>query len=108
MKAFKNSIKLQLIYCIICLVVIVCMTLNAIFDGTAFGKACFTFGGVIAILQLANPMAVFGLISSLLFFFLSDVKKSKKALLYLIFSPLVCLFLFALAMSLYSQRGGVV
>ena len=108
MKAFKNSIKLQFIYCIICLVVIVCMTLNAIFDGTAFGKACFTFGGVIAILQLANPMAVFGFISSLLFFILSDVKKSKKALLYLIFSPLVCLFFFALAMSLYSQRGGVI
>ena len=108
MNLFKAGTTLQLIYCFGCLVVVICMPLYSVFDTTTFGIICFGTGSILTFISTFNPMGLIGTILNFVACFSSNLKKSKKILIWTIISPiLIVLFWVLAACFLVHYSGGV-
>ncbi len=88
MKLFKAGTILQLIYCLFCLVVVICMPLYTAFYTSTFGEIFFRIGAILTFASTFNPMGLIGTIINFIACFSSDLKKSKNILIWTIISPI--------------------
>ena len=106
MKLFKAGTILQLIYCFCCLLVIVCMPIYSAFYMTTFGKICLRIGATLTIFSTLNPMGLIGTVINFVACFSSDLKKSKKILIWTIISPALIVLFWFLAVCFFVQHSG--
>ncbi len=57
-KVFKLSCGIQALYCLGCMVVMVCMPLYSAFYQTEFGMVCFRIGAAMTLISFLNPMGL--------------------------------------------------
>ena len=106
MKLFKSGTILQLIYCSCCLLVVICMPLYTAFYTTTFGKICFRMGAILTFVSTFNPMGLIGTVCNFIACFFSDLKKSKKILIWTIISPAVIVLFWVLAVCFFVYHSG--
>ena len=106
MKLFKAGTILQLIYCFCCLVVAICMPLYTAFYTTKFGDICFGIGAILTFVSTINPMGLVGAIINFSACFSSDLKKSKKILIWTILSPVLIVLFWMLAVCFFVYHSG--
>ena len=106
MKLFKVGTILQLIYCFCCLLVVICMPLYTAFYTTTFGEICFRIGEILTIVSTFNPMGLIGTIITFIAWFSSDLKKSKKILIWTIISPALIVLFWVLAVCFFVHHSG--
>ena len=106
MKLFKTGTILQLIYCFCCLLVVICMPLYTAFYTTTFGEICFRIGVILTLGSTFNPMALIGTIINFIACFSSDLKKSKKILIWTIISPALIVLFWVLAVCFFVHHSG--
>ena len=98
---------LQLIYCFHCLLVVICMPLYAAFYTTTFGEICFGIGLILTLgFTSFNPMPLIGTIINFIACFSSDLKKSKKILIWTIISPALIVLFWYLAVCFFVHYSG--
>ncbi|MBQ7357617.1 MAG: hypothetical protein IJW65_02655 [Clostridia bacterium] len=108
MKVFKISTALQLLYCLACLVLALWMPLYSAYYTTDFGRICLKVGGVLFLISGFNPMGLICSAVNLVVFCSTDLKKSKKALAWVITAPILIVLCWVLAITSYiSHTGGV-
>ena len=110
MKLFKIGTTFQLVYCFLCLVVVICMPLYALFYSTVFGEICFKIGETLSIVSTFNVMGLVGTIFNFIACFSSDLKKSKKILILIwsFMSPVLIVLSYILAVGFFvGYSGGV-
>ena len=106
MKLFKAGTILQLIYCLLCLIVIICMHLYTAFYPTQFGEFCFKIGAVLTFVSTFNPLGLIGTIMNIVAYCTSDLKKSKKALIWVIASPVLIVLCWVVAVCFFVHHSG--
>ena len=106
MKLFKVGTILQLIYCFCCLLVVICMPLYTAFYTTTFGEICFRIGAILTLGSTFNPMGLIGTIINFIACFSSDLKKSKKILIWTIISPALIVLFWVLAVCFFVHHSG--
>ena len=106
MKLFKAGTILQLIYCLLCLIVIICMPLYTAFYPTQFGEFCFKIGAVLTFVSTFNPLGLIGTIMNIVAYCTSDLKKSKKALIWAIVSPVLIVLCWVVAVCFFVHHSG--
>ena len=106
MKLFKVGTILQLIYCFCCLLVVICMPLYTAFYTTTFGEICFRIGEILTFVSTFNPMGLIGTIIIFIACFSSDLKKSKKILIWTIISPALIVLFWVLAVCFFVHHSG--
>ena len=106
MKLFKEGTILQLIYCFCCLLVVICMPLYTAFYTTTFGEICFRIGASLTFVSTLNPMGLIGTIINFFACFSSDLKKSKKILIWTIISPALIVLFWVLAVCFFVHHSG--
>ena len=106
MKLFKAGTILQLIYCLLCLIVIICMPLYTAFYTTQFGEVCFKIGAVLTFVSTFNPLGLIGTIMNIVSCCTSDLKKSKKALIWVIVSPVLIVLFWVVAVCFFVHHSG--
>jgi len=106
MKLFKVGTALQMIYCFCCLLVAICMPLYTAFYTTTFGKICFRIGEILTLVSTFNPMGLIGTIINFIACFSSDLKKSKKILIWTIISPALIVLFWLLAVCFFVHHSG--
>ena len=106
MKLFKIGTTLQLIYCFGCLGVVICMPLYSAFYTTAFGEICFRIGEILTLVSTFNPMGLIGTIINFIKCFSTDLKKSKKILIWTIISPILIVLFWTLAVCFFVNHSG--
>lgn len=108
MKLFKASVILQSIYCLGCVIAIAFLLLFRAFYATEVGNFFFKISEFFAITSALNPIGLVGSILGWIAFFTSNLKKSKKALAWIILSPLLVTALWFIEISLFVHlTGGV-
>ena len=103
---FKISVLLQLLYCLGCLIVVICMPLYTAFYPTAFGDICFKIGAVFTAISTFNPLGIAGTVCAYIVFFMTDMKKSNKALVWIIVSPLLIALCWYLSITFFVKHSG--
>ena len=106
MKSFKTGTILQLIYCFCRLLVVICMPLYTAFYTTTFGKICFRIGAILTLGSTFNPMGLIGTIINFIACFSSNLKKSKKILIWTIISPALIVLFWVLAVCFFVHHSG--
>ena len=106
MKVFKISVLVQLLYCLGCLIVVICMPLYTAFYPTAFGDICFKIGAVFNAISMANPLGFVGNVCAYIVFFTTDMKKSNKALAWIIVSPFLMVLCWYLSITFFVKHSG--
>ncbi len=108
MKLFRIGTILQLIYCLLCLLVIVCMPLYTAFHPTDFAIICFKIGAFLTFISTLNPMGILGTIINFIACFSADSKRSRKVLIWTIASPILLALSWVLAVCCFvGHSGGV-
>jgi len=103
---FKAGTALQLIYCFGCFVVVICMPLHSAFSTTTFGTICLGIGSILTFISTFNPMGLIGTILNFIACFSSDLKKSKKILIWTIISPVLIVLFWVLAACFFVHYSG--
>lgn len=98
MKLLKIGTTLQMIYCGICLISIVCMLLYAGFSATAFGEGCMKVGTIIVYTLHFNLLGVIGSVMNFIGCYSTELKRQKKYFVWTIVSPVLVIFCNRLAM----------
>ncbi len=106
MKLFKVGTILQLIYCFCCLLVVICMPLYTAFYTTAFGKICFRIGEILTFVSTFNRMGLIGTIINFIKCFSTNLKISKKVLIWTIASPFLIVLFWVLAVCFFVHHSG--
>ena len=106
MKLFKAGTLQQIVYCFCCLIVVICMPLYTAFYMTAFGSLCFKIGAGLTLLSTFNPIGLIGTIMNFIGCFSTDLKKSKKHLIWTIVSPVVIVCSWVLAVLFFVHHSG--
>ena len=106
MKLFKLGTILQLIYCLLCLIVLICMPLYTVFYTTQFGGICFKIGAFLTFVSTFNPIGLIGTIMNIVGCSSSDLKGSKKAVAWAIASPVLVVACWIVAVCLFVQHSG--
>lgn len=108
MKLFKASVILQIIYCISCVIAIAFLLLFRAFYDTEVGDFCYNIGTIFTIITLFTPLGLIGTILNWIAFFTSEMKNSKKALVWLILSPILIAMSWIISCTLLVElTGGV-
>ena len=108
MKLFKVGLILQISYCVLCLIAVVCLPLYTLFYPSVFGNICFRIGATLTFISTFNPIGLAGTIMNVCAYFVSDYPKSKKALAWSIAAPiLIILSWLAAVCSFVYHSGGV-
>ena len=109
-KTMRAATFFQILYCIGCCVVLICMPLYTAFYTTDFGIICFRIGAVMNLVSFLNPVgaicAVVNLVSFLSTCRESDTKPSVKVLLWVIIGPLLTMLLWYLSVSSFVYHSG--
>lgn len=111
-KAMKVSTVLQVIYCIGCAIVLVCMPLYTAFYTTAFGKMCFRIGGTLALLSGINPIGIICAIINGVGYYrnrteISDEKKKDRIYIWVACGPILTSVLWYLSLCSYIYHSGI-
>lgn len=108
MKVFKISSITQLLYCLGCVIVMICMPLYTIFFPTAFSMACLDIATTFTLVSTFNPLGLICSVLNIILYFTTELKKSKKALVWIIAAPILMIacWIFAVC-SLVYHSGGV-
>ena len=106
MKLFKAGTLLQLIYCVPCIIVIICMSLYTAFYTAQFGEFCLKIGAVLTVVSTFNPLGLIGTIMNIVSCCTSDLKKSKKALIWVIISPVLIVLCWVVAVCFFVYHSG--
>lgn len=77
-RLFKIGAIFQIIYCLCCFIVVICMPLYSAFYTTTFGEICFKIGATITFILTFNPIGLIGIILSCIVFLGSELKKRAK------------------------------
>lgn len=105
MKTFKVATALQLIFLFGCLIVIVFMQpLYHGFQSEALETVClilFCIGGLISV----SPIGLIGIVLTFVECFSTDLKKSKKILIWTVVSPFLLASAWLVAACLFGERG---
>ena len=75
MRLLKIGGILQIIYCVCCLIVVICMPLYIAFYATTFGEICFKIGAVFTLISTFNSIGLNGIVLSCIGCFNTDLKK---------------------------------
>ena len=107
MKLFKAGTIQQIIYCACCLIVLICMPVYTAFYTTALGSFCFKVGAILTFVSTFNPIGLIGTIMNFIGCFSTNLKESKKHLIWTIASPIivVCFWLLAVRCFVYHSGG---
>lgn len=107
MKLFKAGTIQQIIYCACCLIVLICMPVYTAFYTTALGSFCFKVGAILTLVSTFNPIGLIGTIMNFIGCFSTNLKESKKHLIWTIVSPIivVCFWLLAVCCFVYHSGG---
>lgn len=92
MKLLKIGTTLQMIYCGLCFVSIVCMLLYAGFPATTFGASCMRAGTIIVFTLRFNLLGLIGTIMNFIGCCSTELKRQKKYFTWTIVSPVVVIF----------------
>ena len=106
MKLFKAGTLQQIVYCFCCLIVVICMPVYTAFYTTAFGSLCFKVGAVLTLVSTFNPIGLIGTIMTFIGCFSTDLKESKKHLIWTIVSPVAVICFWLLAVYFFVRHGG--
>ncbi len=106
MKIFKVGTILQLLYCFLCLIVVICMPLYTAFYTTHFGEVCFKIGAVLTFVSTFNPIGLIGTIMNIVACCTSSLKKSKKVLTWVIVSPILIVLCWVVAVCFFVHHSG--
>ena len=108
MKLFKAGTIQQIIYCACCLIVVICMPIYTAFYATTFGSLCFNVGAILTFVSTFNPIGLIGTIMTFIGCFYTDLKQSKRCVIWTIVSPItvVCSWLLAVCFFVH-HCGGV-
>ena len=106
MKLFKVGTFLQIIYLFCCMIVVVCMPLYTALYTTAFGLFCFRIGAVLTFVSTFNPMGLIGTVINIIACSTSNLKGSKKHLVWTIASPVLIILSWVLAVCFFVHHSG--
>lgn len=111
-RMWKISPALQILYCMGCSVVLVCMSLYAAFYTTAFGEICFKMGEVMFLLSALNPIGIICAIGNLVSYLgrrkNSENKPPSGALVWVICGPILTTVFWCLSICAFVHyTGGV-
>lgn len=108
MKNFKAGAIIQIVYFLICLIVIICMPIYGVFHDTSLGDIIFRIGDIFFLVATFIPIGLVGTAINIWGSGTSDLKKSKKALVWMIASPIILFISWYLALgSFIYYTGGV-
>lgn len=108
MKTFKVGAIIQIIYFLICLIVIICMPIYGVFHDTSLGDIIFRIGDIFFLVATFIPIGLVGTAINIWGSGALDLKKSKKALVWMIASPIILFMSWYLALgSFIYYTGGV-
>ena len=99
MKMFKIATAVQLLYCLGCLVAVSCLSLYGAFYPAAFTAIAWKIGLFLTFLSVLNPMGLIGSVVNCIQYGSSSMKKSQKALAWVIAAPMIITMLWLLAFS---------
>ena len=106
-KLLKIAIILQAIYCVGVLVALAFLPLYDAFYPSVFSRVCYWIGIIFTVISFISPVGLGGVCLYWVTYFISDFRKSKKAILWLIVSPImVCEFWFYSIRCLVWYTGG--
>lgn len=84
------------------------MPLYTAFYPTQFGEICFAIGAILTFVSTFIPLGLIGTIVNIVACCISNIKKSKKALIWVIISPALIILCWVIAMySFVLHSGGV-
>lgn len=111
-KAMKAATALQILYCIGCVIVLVCMPLYTALYPTAFGEVCFRIGGTLALLSAINPMGLICAIINGVGYYrnraaLSDERKRNGIYVWVAAGPMLTTLLWYLSICSFVHHSGV-
>ena len=107
-RLFKIGAIFQIIYCLCCLIVVICMPLYRAFYTTTFGEICFKIGATITFISTFNPIGLIGIILSCIGFLGSELKKrAKYAIATIVLSLFVPISWFIAVCFFVHYSGGV-
>ena len=106
MRLFKVGTLLQIIYLVCCTFVVVCMPLYSAFYTTTFGLICFKMGAVLTFVSTFNPVGLIVSILNIVACAKSNLKKSKKHLIWTIVSPVLIPLFWVLAVCFFVHHSG--
>ena len=107
-RIFKTGLILQIIYYILCVASIIIIVLHRIFYYNDFGKISFEIGTLLNMFTLLNPLGIIGIIVSIIGYFSTNGKRSKRATVYLALSPVITITLWYFTCCIFVYcTGGV-
>lgn len=113
-KAMKISFALQLLYCIGCGIVLVCMPLYTLFYPTAFSGICFKVGATMTFVSALKPVGIVCGIINIVSYISerqmanNDQQIKKMSLVWVIMGPILTTLCWLLAiLSFVFHSGGV-
>ena len=108
MKVFKFSVAIQLMYCLGCVIVMICMPLFRAFYPTNFSKICLSIGVFFTVAATFNPLGVLCSVLNIILYFTTELNKSKKVLTWIILAPFLIIICWILAVCFHVYfTGGV-
>ena len=108
MKLYKAGIILQILYCIPCLIVPVCMLSYTWLYPSEAAKLCFTTGGALTLISTVNPLGLAGTILRWIGCFSTDLRKQWKTLARTLLSPVLVVLMWMMAVCFFiGISGGV-
>jgi hypothetical protein len=106
MKLFKLGTIMQIIHCVCCLITIVFMPIYTAFYTTAFGVFCFKTGALLTFTSTIIPIGLIGTIMNYVGCFTTNLKESKKNLIWIFISPVLVITLRLLSIYFFVHHSG--
>lgn len=111
-KAMKASTALQVLYCIGCVTVLVCMPLYSVFYATEFGEICFRIGGTMALLSAINPIGIICAIINGVGYYrkraeLSDERGKDRVYIWVAAGPVLTTLVWYLSICSFIYHSGI-
>jgi hypothetical protein len=82
------------------------MPIYTAFYTTDFGVFCFNVGAILTLVSTFNPIGLIGTIMNFVGCFSTDLKKSKKHLIWTVVSPIVVVCFRLLAVCFFVHHSG--
>ena len=82
------------------------MPIYTAFYPTILGEICFKIGAILTFVSTFNPIGLIGTIMAFIGCFSTDLKKSKKHLIWTIISPIVIVCSWLLALCFFIHHSG--
>ena len=111
-KAMKAATVLQILYCVGCVIVLVCMPLYTAFYPTAFGEVCFRIGATLALFSALNPLGLICAIVNGVGYYrnrteISDERKKNSIYIWVAVGPILTSVLWYLSLCSYIYHSGI-